>query len=209
MTGNLALPIPINLAVEDLLSEAIARRLLAQRANGYLVGAVYGRGGYGYLRSTVRQWNQASRGGPIFLLTDLDRIECPPELLQDWMGTHTINPNFIFRVAVTEVEAWLLADAPALAEFLDIEINLIPQNPENLPDPKRELIQLATHSPHRSIRLSLVPRKNSTATQGPNYNDCLTNFVEKNWNPERARQSAQSLDKAINALTTFVPDWGA
>ena len=43
--------IPVNLAVEDDLSEAVLKRLLMHTARGFAIGTVYGHSGYGYLRS--------------------------------------------------------------------------------------------------------------------------------------------------------------
>ena len=42
--------IPIRMAVEDSLSEAVLRRVLAERPARYEIGAVYSRGGSGYLK---------------------------------------------------------------------------------------------------------------------------------------------------------------
>ena len=42
-------PIPINLVVEDELSEQMLRTLLERCGNAYEVGTVYGHGGSGYL----------------------------------------------------------------------------------------------------------------------------------------------------------------
>src|SRR5580658_879547 len=97
--------IPINLATEDELSEAVLRRLLGFAERGYEIGIVYRRGGFGYLRRTVRGWNRAAPGIPFMVLTDLDHHPCPRALIDDWL-TEPQHPNFLFRVAVREVEAW-------------------------------------------------------------------------------------------------------
>ena len=64
--------IPVNLAIEDELSEAVLRRLLADARHGYVIGKAYGRNGYGYLRKTIAGWNRAAKGIPFVVLTDLD-----------------------------------------------------------------------------------------------------------------------------------------
>ena len=46
--------IPINLATEDELSEAVLRRLIDYTKRGHAIGTTYGRGGYGDLRK-IRQ----------------------------------------------------------------------------------------------------------------------------------------------------------
>ena len=53
---------------------------------------------------------------------------------------------FLFRIAVREVEAWLIADREALAGFLKIKIMHVPYKPEELVDPKRVLLELATRA---------------------------------------------------------------
>ena len=63
-------PIPINLAVEDDLSEWVLRVLIDYVNREYSIGTTYGRNGFGYLRKTVRGWNTAARGIPFVLLTD-------------------------------------------------------------------------------------------------------------------------------------------
>ena len=97
-------PIPVNLAVEDDLSEAVLRRLLAHTGRGFAIGTVYGHSGYGYLRSTIHGWNRAARGIPILVLTDLDRYHCPPALIRDWIPLHQ-DPNLLLRIAVREIES--------------------------------------------------------------------------------------------------------
>ena len=65
-------PIPINVAVEDLLSESVSNRLIRESGGKFSMGTTFGRSGYGYLRKTIRGWNAAARSRPIFVLTDLD-----------------------------------------------------------------------------------------------------------------------------------------
>jgi hypothetical protein len=96
--------IPVNLAVEDELSDEVLRRLLQYTGRAYHIGATYGRSGFGYLRSTIRGWNRAARGVPFIVLTDLDTHTCPPILIRDWLA-EPLNPNLLLRVAVREVEA--------------------------------------------------------------------------------------------------------
>jgi len=45
--------IPINLAVEDPLSEAVLRAILRQSNRPYELGTCYCQGGYGYLKKTM------------------------------------------------------------------------------------------------------------------------------------------------------------
>ncbi len=107
MTG-----IPINLATEDELSEAVLRKLLRHVRRGYYVGTAYRRGGFGYLRKTVVGCNRAACGIPFIILTDLDRHACPRGLIDSWLPEQQ-HHNLLFRIAVREVELgyWLIEEA--------------------------------------------------------------------------------------------------
>jgi hypothetical protein len=101
-------------------------------------------------------------------------------LIRDWLS-ELLPPNLLFRVAVREVEAWLLGDRTNLARFLRVSPALIPTGPEALGDPKTALIALAAKSRRTDIRDPIVPNKGSTARQGRDYNGCLTEFVRGDW----------------------------
>src|ERR1700722_12123129 len=165
-------PIPLHLAVEDELSEVIIRKLLSLTGRDYAVGGVFGGGGFGYLRKKANNRNAAAAAGtPFLLLTDLDGHQCPASLIGDWLHGKP-HSDLIFRVAVREVESWVLADRAGFANFLGISHALMPLSPDQLPDPKRTLISLAMRSRVRSLRESIVARRGSTALQGPDYNGC-------------------------------------
>lgn len=51
---------PISLAVEDELSEHLLRVLIAQTNRDYLVCAVYGKQGAGYLKRMLHAFNNAA-----------------------------------------------------------------------------------------------------------------------------------------------------
>jgi len=201
-------PIPINLAIEDDLSEAVLRRLISHADRGYAIGTAYGRTGYGYLKRTVGGWNRAAAGIPFVLLTDLDSYECPMALIDDWLAVPK-RPNLIFRVAVREVEAWLLADRTNFSRFLGIEESAMPPDVEGLNDPKACVIGLARRTRSREIRERVAPPLGSTAKQGPDYNACLTGFVESIWNIPEASARSVSLARTVRRLGTFRPVWPA
>jgi len=142
------------------------------------------------------------------LVTDLDSAACPGALIKEWLSVPK-HENFLFRVAVREIEAWLLADSLGLANFLGVNPASVPKSPEDLPDPKRELVQLAGGSRRKQIRLDIVPRKGSTAQIGPGYNACLGEFVQSAWDVELAARNAKSLERTLNRLSMFRPVWEA
>ncbi len=124
-------PIPLNLATEDELSETVLLKLLSETGR-YSVGQTYRQGGFGYLKRTISGWNAAAVGTPFLVLTDLDEAACPASLLRSWLPTPP-HPNLIFRVAVREVESWLLADSDHLASSSESRANDSPVLPMNSP----------------------------------------------------------------------------
>jgi hypothetical protein len=200
-------PVPVELAVEDRLSEAVLRRLLLYSGRDFAIGAVHRKGGFGYLRNKAPGWNRAAAGVPLVMLTDLDsRYGCPQALIDDWLKTPR-HPNLLLRVAVREVESWLLADRPHLAAFLFVRDGLIPNNPDALPDPKAALIAVARRSRRRSIRDRVTPKPGSTAKIGPEYNDCLSEFVQSGWDVDAAAGASASLHRTVTRIRGFRPAW--
>lgn len=198
--------IPVNIAAEDALSETIVRRLLDYTDRNYAVGVAYGLRGYGYLRGTIRGWNRAARGKPFIVLTDLDRYPCPSALIHEWLPEPQ-SPNLLLRIAVREVEAWLLADRTNLAKYLSVSPTRVPIRPDSLEDAKASLVDLAANSRSRDIRTGIAPRPGSTAKQGPDYNASLSNFARTHWDIDAARLSSASLARTVERLGVFTPVW--
>ena len=103
------------------------------------------------------------------------------------------------RLAVRQVEAWLLADRESFAARFDIRRRL-PESPEAEPDPKATVVNLCRGSGSRDVRGAMVPRPESGRKVGPEYAANIRSYAEHDWDPERARTSAPSLDRAILSL---------
>ncbi len=191
----------LSLVYEDDLSEIVMTKLLGHFKGKFAIHNTWPGYGFGYLRKKVFAFNQASTTSPYFMLTDLDNYPCPPELINDWINV-PLHPNFIFRVAVKEVEAWLLADIEGLSGFFRISASNFPSRPEEVTDPKQTLINLAKKSRIRRIREEIVP-VGSNARIGPNYNGCLSGFVLNLWNVFDAMKLSRSLEKAYRRLESF------
>ena len=198
--------IPIQLAVEDDLSEWILRRVLHSRR--YTIGGVFGRNGSGYLRKRVQGFNNAAQGCPWILLTDLDQYACPPELINAWIGDRR-HRHFLLRVAVREVESWLLGDSSGFGAFLRSRRKPVLVRPEEIQSPMEELLKWAASSRSNSVREALV-RVDRTGRlfQGPDYNGTLGCFVMGKWNVDAARRSCPSLDRLLLALDRLECSFG-
>ena len=193
--------IPLNFVYEDDLSEFTMTQLVNSFGNKYFIGNLYNGGGYGYIKKNINGFNEAAIATPFFILTDLDRGECPIKLINEWLKREK-RPNLIFRVAVREVEAWILADIEGFSRFLGISSSHFPASPESVDDPKKLLIQLAGKSRKRDVREDIVPI-NANAKIGPNYNGRLMEFVFDGWNIDRAKGRSDSLSRTFNSLEKF------
>jgi len=162
--------------------------------------------GKGKIMKHIRAYNNAAKHGYYFVITDLDDdYDCAPLLIKDWLPDIHAN-QLLFRVAVHEVESWLLADKKNLAAFFSISQELVPSKPDNEADPKRTVITLAKRSRKREIRESIVPI-DDYATIGPGYNIIFRNFIQNFWNIDSARRNSHSLDRAIRSLEKIIrPD---
>ena len=198
--------IPINLVFEDVLSEAVLKKMLKQSQRPFSVGQCLNQRGYGKIKKIISGLNYAAKGMPYLVLTDLDNAECPLVILSEWL-TQPKHPNLLFRIAVKEVEAWLLAHREAFAQFLGISVDLIPGDADRIPDPKLLLINLAKKSRKRKLREAIVPEPNSTAKIGKDYNGQLIQFVNKSWQVASAQTNSPSLERTMNALINFQPTW--
>jgi len=193
----------ITLAVEDALSEAVVRKMLDQSKNNYQVMNCLSKGGYGYLKKKINAFNQAAKATPFFVLTDQDR-GCPPEKIRNWLK-HKLNPNLIFRIAVMEVESWVMAHRQAFAQFASLPVQRIPHNTDAIKNPKESLLAIVSKSRSKRLKDAIVPKRGSTAQIGPDYNAQLSQFIRTSWDVYEAKNSSESLERAFSRIQLFEP----
>ena len=191
-------------AVEGLVDEAILKRLM--RSVGAEPGPIYGRQGKNYLLQRIAGFDKAAAREPWFVLVDLDRdFDCAPPAKNVWLPN--ASQQMCFRIAVREVEAWLLADKERIAEFLCVRPSMVPDDPESQTDPKLSMIALARRSRRRAIRQDMVLREGSGRDTGPAYTSRMIEFATNEvagWRPDRAAKSSDSLRRCIERLEQLV-----
>jgi hypothetical protein len=194
----------ISAAVEGLADEAILRRIVeAERAT---LSRVYGKAGKQDVLRKIRAYNSAARFSPWIVLLDLDNdAECAPPFRQAQLLVPSA--QMILRIAVREVEAWLLADREHLAQFLSVPVSRMPQDPEGLTDPKQEMVNLARRSRKRAIREDMVPRPGSGRSVGPAYTSRVIEFAQTTWDPLVAEQQSASLLSCRRRVLELVERW--
>ncbi len=197
-------PIVISSAVEGVVDEAVVKRLIIDA--GGEIGPIYGKKGKSLVKQRINGYNNAVRHTPWIVLVDLNReADCPPPLKAIWLPNP--EPFMCFRIAVREIEAWLLADRERFASFFRVRLSDIPTEPELLDDPKEAVIELSRRSRSRDIQLDMVPRPGSGRKIGPAYVSRLIEYVsdrQKGWRPERAARSSDSLNRSLIRIRELV-----
>ena len=181
------------------MSQAVAQRLISEYAPALELTQVFGLSGFGELKRKMPTFDKiAQYREPILVITDLDNLQlCLLQFRSEWCRGLQMLPDFVFRIAVAEIESWLLADRRRIAQWLGISESLVPRHPEAVPQPKECLVGLARRSRKWRLREAMVPKPSSTGTTGPGYNDCVSGFATLDWQPEVARTIAPSLNRAI------------
>jgi len=196
--------------VEDAPSAVVTRKLVASRnvsAADKLVffeGFPAVTGGCTALERKCSSFVNMAKGGLYTVsLADLDTFACAPALIRQWFAIPYAQPialpkEIVFRVAIREVESWIIADREAWAEYIEIAAGNFAAAPDDHPDPKLHLLSVIRKKGRRKYHKEMLPA--GTASIGPRYNDVLCEFVEQHWSPDRASAHSPSLRRAIKAM---------
>ena len=192
---------PLRAAVEGIGDEAVVRALV--ESVGLQVGNVYVKRGKGDLDKKLAAFQQASQYAPWLVVRDLDHdASCAPDFLRSLDDSITASSpgHFLLRLAVREIESWLLGDRESLADYLKVSADILPRSPDELDDPKLALVTAARRSRSAVIRREVVPARASSARVGPSYTAHLIRFSTGPWDPARAARRSGSLKRALSAL---------
>jgi hypothetical protein len=162
--------------------------------------------GYGRLKKMIPAICKTVNSGRVaaIMITDLDTTECAPELIRNWFAMKDERPEikipegFLFRIAVREIESWLIADCLTLATFLGISPAHFSASPDSLVDSKAHLLNIIRAKGNRKWHREMLPGRNTRI--GPKYNAILCDFIANRWDPERAARISSSLNRTIGAF---------
>ena len=194
--------VAITIVVEGRTDEPVARKLVNE--SGLAVAEVYVQGGKGQLDARLARYTDAAVYSPWFILRDLDQdAACAPV----WLRGRGQARWRCLRLAVRQVEAWLLADRSRFADFFSLQLSQVPLEPEALTDAKRTVVDLAKRSRSARVRRGLVPPEGSRVRVGPTYEAMLIEYVANHWRPRVAARNSDSLRRGINALEDLARRW--
>jgi len=201
--------------VEDAPSAEVARTLVAER-NAicahklvFFAGFPALTGGWSALREKCPCFLNMAKGGLYTVsITDLDTRACAAALIRDWFAIPPaealiLPKEVVFRVAIREVESWIIADVKAWADYIGIPRGNFSTAPDELSDPKLHLLDVVRRKGRKSCHKGMLPRPDGTASIGPEYNNVLCEFVRTHWSPTRASAHSPSLRRSINALNNI------
>jgi hypothetical protein len=126
-------------------------------------------------------------------------------LIQKWTKGAPLPRKLFFRVAVREVESWLLADHEAMKILLENKGKLkgtLPLQPDTLKDPKAELLTLLKKV-RKYVRDEVVRLGSGGFSQGVAYNATLVKWIGEHWLPDRAAARSGSLNRLLVRLSSF------
>lgn len=109
----------------------------------------------------------------------------------------------VFRIAVREIEAWLLADQRSFARYFSVPPVRIPNDPEAILRPKEFLVNLVRRSRSRTVRDDVVPREGSKTQVGPGYAGRMIEYASTVWSPHEASVRSDSLKRCLDRLSRF------
>lgn len=180
---------------EDSLCCALGEKLVMGVLGWSLAQPAVDTKGVTHLQKNLARYTGIARLHPVLCLADSDG-ECVLHMRQHWLP-HGAPNGFHLRLAVPEIDSWMMADREALADFFRVPESRIPNKPDELQDAKQAVLNLARQSKQRCIRGEVVTRNN---TQGVGYNVHMREFVSNHWRPHVAKASSPSLARAIRRL---------
>lgn len=193
----------VSYAVEGHTDVPVAERLIE------LVGGTPNRvliaGGKSNLDPRIVGLNGVAQAIPWLVLRDLDfDADCAPALVGVLLNRQTLSRCMCLRIAEREIESWLLADAAGFSDYFRVPIARVPNLPDVLDRPKRQVVDLCRRSARTSVKQAMVPRDSSGREVGPEYSTFIVDFARNSWDPIRAASRSPSLRRAIDRMTTLV-----
>jgi hypothetical protein len=191
--------VEINGAVEGPIDRAVLRRLIEHV--GGRPGVIHLGNGKSGVLGKLGGYNSAAYYSPWVVLVDLDDdFPCAPAARAAWLPRPA--PHMCLRIAVREVEAWLLGDRLQMARFLGVPNSRLPSVPDAVSDPKSLIVEIARTSRRAAVREALVPSPGSGRVVGREYTSWMIEFAASRewWRPQEARATSPSLDRAIDCL---------
>lgn len=187
----------IALIAEDAICQAIGERLIGEVLGWTLAISPINCGGVSRLLSQLDRYQTLARLYPVLCIADTDR-RCAVELLEKHRPPN-LSARFLFRLAVPEIESWILADNKGFAEHFRVPESRLPRNPDEEHDSKLTILHLVQKSKSRLFKNEMISAYDRNKI-GTGYNLHLTSFVREKWSVEEAAMRSASLARCVSRL---------
>jgi hypothetical protein len=165
--------------------------------------------GKGNLDRELDGYNAAAQGSPWLVVRDLDTdAPCAGAFLESVSPSGFVpSPWMCFRLAVHEIESWLMADEKGFSQFFEVDAALVPAKPDEEADPTVTMLNAVRKSRRARIRRAMLPPTGGSAQVGPLYEDTIIEFGMGPWSLARACKRSPSLKRANIALKILAKNW--
>ena len=188
---------------EDKLTQAVLHKCIAEYLPSFQICRSEVKNGRGNVQRELAAYAKLANTIPVLVGVDLDSDECAPLLLAQWNAFQLLSSTFLLRIAVREIEAWVLADRKRIVQFVGGESDDISKAPDSLDDPKRYFLDFARRVATEDLKRDLIPQNYDKKYPriGPAYNIQMCDFVERRWRPHVAIKRSGSLARAIRQIS--------
>ena len=196
--------------VEDEPSQAILAKIIeyanSQSSNRFTLhtGDPIITHGFGNLQKKTQSFLPAATKGEgirSIFLTDLDQKNSVQQIANEWFNIACLAllpEKFIFRIAVHEIESWIIADNNGIANFLNVSPVNFTTSPDDLDDPKQFLFNVIGSKCRSKKFKDMLPQKRQSV--GIEYNPQIVQFIKENWDIQAAMTNSPSLKRAVDCF---------
>ena len=195
--------------VEDEPSQAILTKIIdyvnSQSPNRFVLqtGFPIITHGFGNLQKITQRFLSAAKKGGIrsIFLTDLDQKHSVQQIANEWFNIACLAllpDKLIFRIAVHEIESWIIADINGIANFLNVSPANFVTSPDDLDDPKQFLFNVIRSKCRSAKFKEMLPQKGQAV--GIDYNPQIVSFIKEKWDIQTAMANSPSLKRAVDCF---------
>lgn len=161
---------------------------------------VFHKKGGAEVKKELRRQAHISSPIPRIFILDSDG-KCPVDIRTSMLPEGSVE-NVALRVCDTEIESWLLADGAAFSRFFNIPLAKV-ESPDGYNAKERMLACVERYGRRNCqefVRRPVKQGEGSAYRFGGRYRIILEQFLQQEWNAERAAVCSDSLSRALQRL---------
>lgn len=161
---------------------------------------VFHKKGSAEVEKELRKQAHISSPIPRIFILDSDG-KCPVDIRTSMLPEGSVE-NVALRICDTEIESWLLADSAAFSRFFNIPLVKV-ESPDGF-DAKERMLACVERYGRKNcqefVRRPVKQGKGAAYRFGGRYRTILEQYLQQEWNAERAAACSDSLSRALQRL---------